>query len=173
MDPIGIGYTPYSGVTGQSSNGWFTGTNTHGSSFTEDTFNQPGAEFQVPGPDILPVFEGVSPSFPEPSFASMLDESAFLSQELTNTFGANLFDNIAAFTPSTIPGPTIPPVVNAPATGERLTCSNGCPGSFGRPSEYRRHMKKHDRPRYRCPVTDCDRTFYRADKMRDHFNRGH
>ncbi|KAF2846627.1 hypothetical protein T440DRAFT_541034 [Plenodomus tracheiphilus IPT5] len=59
------------------------------------------------------------------------------------------------------------------ANNGHLFCPEGCPGTFGRPSEYRRHMKKHAPHDFRCPVIDCHRTFYRADKMLEHFNKGH
>jgi hypothetical protein len=52
-------------------------------------------------------------------------------------------------------------------------CPHGCRGTFRRDGDYRRHMRKHVKPRYRCPVMDCDMTFYRADKMRDHLRQGH
>jgi hypothetical protein len=34
-------------------------------------------------------------------------------------------------------------------------------------------MRKHVKPRYKCPDIDCDKTFYRADKLRDHLKQGH
>ena len=56
---------------------------------------------------------------------------------------------------------------------DRIKCPNGCPTTFGRGGEYRRHMMMHERPRYRCPVIDCPKTFSRADKLRDHAKKGH
>jgi hypothetical protein len=56
---------------------------------------------------------------------------------------------------------------------ETMRCLQGCPGSFRRPGDYRRHMRKHEKPRYKCVVVDCDKTFYRADKLRDHIKKGH
>ena len=34
-------------------------------------------------------------------------------------------------------------------------------------------MRKHGQPRYKCLMFDCDKTFYRADKLRDHLRQGH
>ena len=58
-------------------------------------------------------------------------------------------------------------------TGDRLRCPLGCAATFGRPGDYRRHMRKHERPRYRCAVIDCDMQFARFDKLRDHLRQGH
>lgn len=59
------------------------------------------------------------------------------------------------------------------ASDEVLRCPRGCRGTFRRPGDFRRHMRKHEQPRYKCPMFDCDKTFYRADKMRDHLRQGH
>lgn len=66
-----------------------------------------------------------------------------------------------------------PEILPQPARDQPLRCRNGCPGSFGRFSEYRRHMRKHEEPRHLCPKTGCDKAFARADKMRDHVRQGH
>ncbi|KAF1361361.1 hypothetical protein EJ07DRAFT_154155 [Lizonia empirigonia] len=52
-------------------------------------------------------------------------------------------------------------------------CPHGCPKPLHRAGDYRRHMRKHQKPRFKCPDIDCDKTFYRADKMRDHIRQGH
>jgi len=54
-----------------------------------------------------------------------------------------------------------------------MRCPHGCPATFDRTGEYRRHMIIHERPRYRCPLVDCTKTFSRADKLRDHAKKGH
>ena len=72
--------------------------------------------------------------------------------------------------------PIIPPVNNqvqhANATAS-LQCPYGCPNTFGRPGEYRRHMKKHNGPFFPCTRPHCGRMFYRQDKLNDHLNKGH
>jgi uncharacterized Zn-finger protein len=61
-----------------------------------------------------------------------------------------------------------------PTVGEdRIRCPKGCPVTFSRPSDYRRHMNKHRAPKFKCPFFDCESTFYRADKLRDHLKQGH
>jgi uncharacterized C2H2 Zn-finger protein len=56
--------------------------------------------------------------------------------------------------------------------GATLTCPT-CDLCFARPSEYRRHMRKHSRPTFRCVVLGCDKSFYRNDKLRDHVRQRH
>ncbi|KAI4919228.1 hypothetical protein J4E85_009486 [Alternaria conjuncta] len=73
--------------------------------------------------------------------------------------------------------PSIIPSVNnqvqhANATASRQ-CPYGCPNTFGRPGEYRRHMKKHNGPFFPCTRPHCGRMFYRQDKLNDHLNKGH
>jgi hypothetical protein len=63
--------------------------------------------------------------------------------------------------------PTHPPGTNA------LTCPLGCRGTFGRPSEYRRHCKKHEGRSYPCMQPGCSRSFHRKDKLRDHLRQCH
>lgn len=48
-----------------------------------------------------------------------------------------------------------------------------CGMTFKRPSELRRHMKKHSDVAYPCPEFGCSKTFYRSDKLRDHLWQGH
>lgn len=62
---------------------------------------------------------------------------------------------------------------NYPNATEANRCPHGCPKPFRRPGDYRRHMRKHEKPRFKCPDIDCDKTFYRADKLRDHLRQGH
>jgi uncharacterized C2H2 Zn-finger protein len=72
--------------------------------------------------------------------------------------------------------PVIPPAnnqvqhVTAPASRQ---CPRGCTDTFGRPGEYRRHMKKHNGPFFHCTHPNCGMRFYRQDKLRDHLNKGH
>ncbi|KAH8725581.1 hypothetical protein GQ44DRAFT_826399 [Phaeosphaeriaceae sp. PMI808] len=66
--------------------------------------------------------------------------------------------------------PVIPP---HPTTSEHHRCPKGCTETFRRAGDYRRHMLKHDSPRFKCVVIDCSRTFYRADKLRSHIKQGH
>lgn len=61
---------------------------------------------------------------------------------------------------------------------DRISCSQpGCKSTFGRPQEFRRHMKtKHSSERsneYRCVRPDCDYKSARWDKAREHMKRMH
>ncbi|KAI4662914.1 uncharacterized protein J4E79_004225 [Alternaria viburni] len=72
--------------------------------------------------------------------------------------------------------PVIPPVNNQVQHGNVTAsrqCPYGCPNTFGRPGEYRRHMKKHNGPFFPCTRPHCGRMFYRQDKLSDHLNKGH
>jgi uncharacterized C2H2 Zn-finger protein len=51
---------------------------------------------------------------------------------------------------------------------ERLKCPEGCEKTFRRAGDYRRHLKMHATPMYRCPVNGCDKKFHRKDKAFDH-----
>jgi hypothetical protein len=65
-------------------------------------------------------------------------------------------------------GPTQPSGTN------RLTCQiHGCRGTFGRASEYRRHMTKHQGRSFPCTQLGCSKSFYRNDKLRDHLRQAH
>ncbi|KAH7072156.1 hypothetical protein BKA63DRAFT_605064 [Paraphoma chrysanthemicola] len=56
----------------------------------------------------------------------------------------------------------------------RITCGYpGCPRTFRRAGDCRRHMGKHQTPGFKCIVADCEKTFYRLDKVRDHCRQGH
>ncbi|EDU47941.1 predicted protein [Pyrenophora tritici-repentis Pt-1C-BFP] len=66
--------------------------------------------------------------------------------------------------------PTVP--APAPATTTNNVCTR-CGKTFGRPSEMRRHAKKHLPPRFECNVEGCSKTFYRNDKLQDHLAKGH
>jgi len=63
----------------------------------------------------------------------------------------------------------VPPTTDAAS----IRCPRGCPETFGRNEEMRRHMRKHEVPRYKCPIYDCAMTFYRKDKLQDHAKKGH
>ncbi|KAF1838910.1 hypothetical protein BDW02DRAFT_564514 [Decorospora gaudefroyi] len=70
----------------------------------------------------------------------------------------------------------IRPPVAMPAVNHnegRLRCPKGCRKTFGRPSEYHRHMKTHEGPRFKCPLFYCDKAFSRQDKLLDHARQGH
>ncbi|KAH7084444.1 hypothetical protein FB567DRAFT_82642 [Paraphoma chrysanthemicola] len=56
----------------------------------------------------------------------------------------------------------------------RITCGYpGCFRTFRRAGDCRRHMGKHQTPGFKCIIADCDKTFYRLDKVRDHCRQGH
>jgi uncharacterized Zn-finger protein len=67
----------------------------------------------------------------------------------------------------------IPAIALAQVDEQRLRCPKGCKETFLRPGDYRRHMKKHDPPKFKCAIYSCDKTFYRGDKLRDHLKQGH
>ena len=78
------------------------------------------------------------------------------------------------------PNPALhPTTVLAPLGGMNTTVvvmrisSRRCAATFGRIGERNRHEKKHQSPKYRCVFSDCDKTFYRPDKLRDHLRQGH
>jgi hypothetical protein len=76
-----------------------------------------------------------------------------------------------AFYPAPAPAPMAAP---APVTNAAsIRCPQGCAETFGRNVEMRRHMMKHEVPRFKCPIYDCPMTFYRKDKLQDHAKKGH
>jgi hypothetical protein len=125
----------------------------------------------------MPWLQSVPPAHTSINHPDNLLDPIFFGQDLLQLSASMMPSGIqvAAPTPSAVDvvsnvGPSIPDKnVVEPA----LTCPRGCPGSFRRPGDYRRHMRKHEQPRYKCPKFDCDKTFYRADKMRDHVRQGH
>lgn len=52
-------------------------------------------------------------------------------------------------------------------------CPHGCNGTFSRPRELRRHMKKHASHDHVCGQPGCGKSFYRKDKLRDHLWEKH
>jgi hypothetical protein len=78
-----------------------------------------------------------------------------------------------AFNPSYLSGTDTGPGVNANILHgvhePRIRCTaSGCTKTFRRPGDYRRHMRKHQAPIFKCIDVDCDLKFYRMDKLRDH-----
>lgn len=80
-------------------------------------------------------------------------------------------------------GPEIPNLVaisNSPRTHAsqakpddgRILC-DFCTGSFGRGSDYRRHLRRHSNKNRPCPVDGCPRKHYRRDKLKKHLIDGH
>ena len=47
-------------------------------------------------------------------------------------------------------------------------CPRGCNTTIRRPGDFRRHMKKHAAPEFKCIVKGCNKEFYRLDKLRVH-----
>jgi hypothetical protein len=70
---------------------------------------------------------------------------------------------------------SLPASVNTPAPARpgRLNCPHGCPKTFGRPGDYRRHMGKHSSFRFICDAIGCKKTFYRKDKLNAHIRKVH
>ena len=114
-------------------------------------------------PDPGSGFQMSSPWIPQDTIPAL-----FQGQPNMLGLGAPLPD--AAF--SSVP---VPPASTVPqaAVNHRNLCHEGCPETFGRPEEYRRHMKIHQPPEFRCVYTSCERTFTRLDKVRDHIRQGH
>ncbi|KAH7084464.1 hypothetical protein FB567DRAFT_604353 [Paraphoma chrysanthemicola] len=71
--------------------------------------------------------------------------------------------------------PSATPITAAPqlVSHTGLTCPHCGLNTFGRPGEYRRHMKKHAPGAFPCTQPGCSKTFYRKDKLRDHLRQGH
>ncbi|CAO2653404.1 Nn.00g028150.m01.CDS01 [Neocucurbitaria sp. VM-36] len=69
----------------------------------------------------------------------------------------------------------LPATSNVPQTtgNDPFRCPKGCPRSLARPADYRRHMEKHGRPKFKCAIYDCNKTFYRKDKLQAHHRQGH
>lgn len=55
-----------------------------------------------------------------------------------------------------------------PVKEECIRCPEGCRQTFRRGGDFRRHMKKHQAHAFKCVAIECDKTFYRLDKLRDH-----
>jgi hypothetical protein len=96
----------------------------------------------------------------------------------------NIYNYYQPIVPTVYGGQSVPALYPAPApvglagpttttNADPIRCPKGCPQTFGRAEELRRHMKKHETPRYKCPIYDCPMTFYRKDKLRDHSKKGH
>jgi len=49
----------------------------------------------------------------------------------------------------------------------------GCNKTFRRVGDRRRHEGKHQARAYKCIDADCQKRFYRLDKVRDHLRQGH
>jgi uncharacterized C2H2 Zn-finger protein len=60
-----------------------------------------------------------------------------------------------------------------PSGTNLLACPHGCQSTFGRPSEYRRHMTKHQGRAFNCTQPSCIKSFHRRDKLRDHLRQAH
>jgi len=50
---------------------------------------------------------------------------------------------------------------------------DGCPESFDKAVDRRRHMRTHQPPQFACVAGGCDRLFPRRDKLHDHMGRHH
>jgi len=56
--------------------------------------------------------------------------------------------------------------------GERYACTYlGCPATVTRFSDLRRHAQMHSPARLQCHFENCDKRFYRVDKLREHLRR--
>ncbi|KNG49956.1 transcription factor c2h2 [Stemphylium lycopersici] len=114
---------------------------------------------------------------------SQTNPSTFTPELIHGYFQADLFsgpelpgmDNAQLVSPPyPAMAPPAGPLAAIPtAPDDSIRCPKGCRATFGRGEELHRHMKKHQAHRFRCPLIECDKTFYRADKLRDHAKRGH
>ena len=131
-------------------------------------------------PNIAPnpsAYEPLMPTMHEPQVgfalnAGLQNQTAYqllmpavIERQLDFTVGAGPQHGTAA-------PPLAPSTPRQPNREERHTCPR-CRNSFGRAGDYRRHMLKHDSPKFRCIVMDCYKTFARKDKLRDHIRQGH
>jgi len=112
-------------------------------------------------------------AFPMAPTAHLLDFNSIQDIDQSNMPIADAAQLSSAPYPAMVSAPPAPVLAPALASADRISCPHGCAATFGRGGEYRRHMMKHDRPRYRCPMVDCTKTFSRADKLRDHAKKGH
>ncbi|KAI4671022.1 uncharacterized protein J4E88_009417 [Alternaria novae-zelandiae] len=113
---------------------------------------------------------------PEPAFSIALMAPAWDFNCIQDFDQSNIpIGSAAQLNEASYPGmvSATPAQAPAPAAANRIRCPHGCPATFGRGGEYRRHMMIHEPARYRCPMVDCPKTFSRADKLRDHAKRGH
>ncbi|KAI4677812.1 hypothetical protein J4E81_010838 [Alternaria sp. BMP 2799] len=129
-------------------------------------FYNTSLNFQHGGMNLEPAF----PMAPMERVRDFDNIQAFDQSNMFITPGAQL--NPAPY-PALVSAPPAPVPAPAPAAVDRIHCPRGCPATFGRGGEYRRHMMIHAPARYRCPMVDCSRTFSRADKLRDHAKKGH
>ncbi|KAI4651081.1 uncharacterized protein J4E79_009277 [Alternaria viburni] len=113
------------------------------------------------------------PAFPIAPMAPVWDFNGGQDFNQSSMFITPGAQPIPASFPAMVSAPPAPAPAPAPAAANRIHCPHGCPATFGRGGEYRRHMMNHERPRYRCPMVDCPKTFSRADKLRDHAKKGH
>lgn len=99
------------------------------------------------------------------------------SAPMPNTDGFQPYVVVDAITASapvaedtTVPAPTAMSTANE----DRIQCTwPDCNATFGRPSEMRRHLKKHLPHSFECEVEGCSKTFYRKDKLEHHHAKGH
>jgi hypothetical protein len=152
---------------GTGNNFWNNGTVSNAAQF-EAPFSDAGLQYNLMDPSNEGFNLGFENIIPDPAWNFGITAQDYRQPIMPNLTAARL-------SPARNPimAPATPPAA-APATNEdRIRCSKGCLAIFRRGSDYRRHMNMHKTPRYKCPVYACDKTFYRADKLRDHARQGH
>ncbi|KAI4908758.1 hypothetical protein J4E90_008493 [Alternaria incomplexa] len=163
------------------------GTRTHGSAAFPTTLNtlidyNSNNPKQAPGGGLHPETGFYNTSLNRLDIGNNLGLAPQLlwPDPLSNTYGydqpimptTDWTQPISAFQPN--PAPAVLTVPVPPTTdAASIRCPEGCPETFGRNEEMRRHMKKHGTPRFKCPIYDCPMTFYRKDKLQDHAKKGH
>jgi hypothetical protein len=139
----------------------------------EETVNpRYGNQFNIP-PEVL----GINPNDAINGFW-YLDGSAFTTDptpEMTSSSGITTQRNGTAFRSPSLPATQIAPnAANTHSSGDRIYCTHmGCPATFRRAADFRRHIKKHSAPGLPCPIKTCDYKSYRHDKLREHGRKKH
>jgi len=129
----------------------------------DESLNLPYGEFH---PELA---SAIAPTAPLWDFDGIQDfHQSNISLADAVQLNTTAFPILVSAPPATVAAPAA-----AAAAADRLRCPHGCPATFGRGGEYRRHMMIHEPARYRCPLVDCPKTFSRADKLRDHAKKGH
>ena len=101
----------------------------------------------------------------------ILRNSSLRSGNLSNNLVKNQDLDIGDYCATTFNGPwTIETSVTRLKTH---FCPSGCGKSFTREADMQRHNRLHRPPTLWCDVQGCNKSFYRKDKLMDHYSRMH
>lgn len=131
--------------------------------FETTSFHDVGCEFSG-----VPLFDE-SDTFSLNASTFLNDTASLLSApaQLGTTNQLDLFQPI-------VPAPYGFVNMTSVAPEARVACDfEGCTKTFRRVGDCRRHKRKHEAPKLRCTVLNCDMRFTRMDKVRDHLCQGH